>query len=140
MGTVLLMARPPLIFDTPVGKFYAIDMGGGLCALVIHGDDGAQSYPFDAAMALKLQAWLASGGPKGGPKREPKRSPGRPRGTPTVTNDELQQLVDTYTSEEAAASGAKGRFTSQQLGITETQVYSRLTRAKDRGIYNGQAD
>jgi len=57
-----------------------------------------------------------------------------------VTDDELQELVDIYTSDEAAASGSKGRYAAQQTGLNESQIYSRLTRAKDRGIYSGQAD
>ena len=111
------MARSPLIFDTPVGKFYAIDMGGGLCALVIHSDDGAQSYPLDAAMCLRLQAWLAGGGK---------------RGRPSTTD--LQTVADLYQSDEAAGvKGGRVQFVADEMGITRGSANQKVQRAREAG-------
>ena len=124
------MARSPLIFNTPVGTFYAIDLGAGVCALVIHGDGGAQSYPLDAAMALRLQAWLASGGTRRG----------------RTSAMDLQTVADLYQSDDAAVPGGRVQYVATELGISKGSANLKVQKAREVGLItmsfrnNGQAD
>lgn len=115
------MARSPLIIDTPIGRLYAIDLGGGACMLMIEQDGQAQTFPIDSGEAKRLAQYL--------------RPIGKPLGASTTTAEDLQELVDLYTSDEASDHiGSKAQYVAQKLGLTEATVYTRLKRAKTLGL------
>jgi hypothetical protein len=116
------VARSPLIIDTPIGRLYCIDLGGGAAMLMIESDGQAQTFPIDADEGKRLAQYL--------------RPLGKPAGTTNAsTKEALQELVNIYTSEEAAASSmSKAVYTAAHLGIPEGTVYTRLKRAKTLGM------
>lgn len=111
------MARPPLIIDTPIGKLYAIDLGAGVM-LMIEQDGRAETFPMDETQAKHLGQYL--------------RPLGRPVGA--TSQEALQELVDIYTSDEAAAHKSRAKYTAQVLGVPEGTVFTRLKRAKTLGM------
>lgn len=89
--------------------------------LLIEQDGQAISLPLDADEAKKVGQYL--------------RPLGKPVGSATASPEALQDLVDLYTSEAAAAfKGPKAVYVAQQLGVTDATVYARLKRAKSLGM------
>lgn len=115
------MPRSPLIIDTPIGRLYCIDLGQGAAMLMIEQDGQAQTFPIDADEGRRLAQYL--------------RPLGKPVGSTALTKEVLQELLDAYNSDEAAAhDGSRAQYAAQQLGIPEGTVYKRLQRARALGL------
>lgn len=121
------MARSPLIIDTPIGRLYCIDLGGGACMLMIEQDGQAQTFPIAEDEARRIANYIRTGLPT-----MPGR--GRPPGSATIDDEELKRVAELYTSEAAHAyEGNRASYVAEEMGLTQAQVYTRLTKARDRG-------
>lgn len=125
------MARKPLIFESPMGRLFLVDMGGGIASLCLDQEDGTLSYPLTAEEGAAIGRWFR---PLGGPRTG--------AGRPAMDYTEVAEL---YNSDEAAQSGDRTAYVAAQLGVTRATASYRIQQARKAGLTvrvraNGQAD
>lgn len=121
------MARRPLIFESPMGRLFLVDMGGGIASLCLDQDDGTLSYPLTAEEGAAIGQWFS------------RRNAGRPSGI------DYSEVAELYNSDAAAAAGDRTSYVAEQLGVPKTTAAYRIQKARAAGLTdklrtNGQTD
>lgn len=111
------MARKPLILESPLGRLFLVDMGGGVASLCLDQDDGTLSYPLTVEEGEAIGKWF-----KGSPARS-----GRPVG-------DFTKEAELFNSEEAAAAGDRTAYVAEQLGLTRATATYRIQKARSAGL------
>src|SRR4051794_22078373 len=111
------MARRPLIFESPMGRLFLVDMGGGIASLCLDQDDGTLSYPLTAEEGAAIGQWF------------------RPRSNASRPSDiDYSEVADLFNSDEAAAAGDRTAYVAEQLGVARSTASYRIQKARTMGL------
>lgn len=128
------MPRGPLIIESPMGRLYLLDLGGGASMLVIEQDGEAMSYPLDGKESSAVGLWLGA------------KAAGRSRPRQTVSRAnaiDYEEVARLYESEEATqraglkGGGGRTQYLADYYGVPVTTTRNWVTRARELGFITG---